>query len=262
MCWRPRSVRTPGLPWHSWMLWRVTIRTLISSNLLWCTRALGWTLWAQTCVPAPAGLAASVTFDEPRYRALANRVSGQVGQAIRFDGKASFLEVPASAAMDAGEGDFSVEIWLRTTVKDRIRNLADHRNEAPRGWLLYIRRDQPGFQVADAAMVADAVPAGAPAIADGRWHHVVGVAKRLPPQPPAIYVDGRGPFKGQRNVPLANLSHQTPLWFGRHHRNSYVAREDYFFTGDLDEFAFYRRALTPADVAALYRAGRAGQCKK
>lgn len=226
---------------------------------------MGWlasAALAQKCVPAPAGLSAAVTFDEPQYRSYPNRIAGQVGQALRFDGRARFVEIPVSPALNAGEGDFSVEIWFRTTVKDRIRNLADNRSQAPRGWLLYIRRDQPGFQVADAATVADAIPLGSPSISDGRWHHIVGVANRLPPQPPVIYVDGRGPFKGQRNVPLVNLDHNTPLWFGRHHGNSFVSREDYYFTGDLDEFAFYRRALTPADVAALFRAGRAGQCKK
>lgn len=161
-----------------------------------------------------------------------------------------------------GEGDFSIEIWVRTTVNNRIRNLADFRSEAPRGWLIYIRRDQPGFQVSDAATIADAVPTGSPGISDGRWHHIVGVAKRLPPQPPQIYIDGRGPFKGQKNIPLANLDHQTPMWFARHHRNAYVHSENHFFNGGLDEFALYRRALTPADVATLYRAGRAGKCKK
>jgi Concanavalin A-like lectin/glucanases superfamily len=215
---------------------------------------------AQTCISAPAGLSGSVTFDEPRFRSAPNRITGIVGKAMRFDGKGQFEELADSRSFQVGDADFSVELWVRTTAGKSIRNLVDFRNDKPQGWTMFIQQGKPGFQVADGGAVIYA--SSTTPIADGRWHHVVAIAKRLPPQPSVLWVDNAGPYKSPRNVPLSSLDHSTPLWLARHHRNIYVNRDEIYFQGDLDEIALYRRALTPTDIAALYRAGRAGKCKK
>jgi len=201
------------------------------------------------------------TFDEPMF-AAATHVPGIVGKALRFDGKATFFEIPAATpGLNAGEDNFSVEVWVRSTTKATLRNIIDKRNAKPFGWLIYIRKGSPGFQVAFGAELTDSI-ATAYRIDDGKWHHIAGVVHRLPQQPPQLFVDGRLRARNGRNTTLANINNDAPLWIARHHANAYIKRDDLYFDGDVDELSFYRRALGPAEVATLFKAGRAGKCRK
>jgi hypothetical protein len=218
-------------------------------------------LVAQTCAPPPRNLSAWFTFDEPIFR-RATRIPGIVGRALRFDGKSTFFEIPAQTpGLNGGEENFSVEVWVRTPKRGNIRNIADKRSTDPRGWLIYIRKGAAGFQVVNGAELTDSVADKYP-IDDGKWHHIVGVARRLPQQPPQVFVDGQLRAQNGRKITLANIDNDAPLWLARHHANNYIRRDDIFFEGDIDELSFYRRALDPAEVAALFRAGRAGKCRK
>lgn len=218
-------------------------------------------LFAQPCATPPKNMTASFSFDEPLF-AKASRVPGIVGNALHFNGNASFFEIPATTpGLNAGEENFTAEAWIRTTTKQVMRNIVDKRDAIPKGWLLYIRRGFAGFQVVYGAELTDAISTNY-RIDDGKWHHVVGVARRLPQQSPQIYVDGQLRAKNGRNITLANINNNAPLWLARHHANAYINRDDVYFDGDVDELAFYRRALEPAEIAALYKAGRAGKCRK
>lgn len=234
--------------------------TLNSITLL-CLSCISVVAIAQPCAPVPKNMSAWFTFDEPLFNS-ANRIPGMVGQALHFDGKESYFEIPASTpGLNAGEENFSVEAWVRTTNGKSVRNIIDKRDPNARGWLIYIRSGSPGFQVVNGPEITDAI-ATATNIADGRWHHIVGVAKRLPPQAPMVFVDGQLRVQSGRNVTLADISNTAPVWIARHHANVYVKRENIYFDGDVDELSFYRRALTPAEIASLYKAGRAGKCRK
>jgi hypothetical protein len=216
---------------------------------------------AQKCAPVPKDLAAWFTFDEPMFERGVNRIPGHVGHALHFNGRSDYVNLPDQQRFKVGEGDFSVELWMRTQEKAGVRNVVEFRDGAPKGWLVFIRRGAVGVQIADHSFIADTIADKYP-IADGKWHHVVATIKRLPPQPARIYVDGVLRAQTGRNVPLSNLDHAMPLWLARHRKNSIVARDDIFFPGDLDELSVYRRALTAAEIAAIYRAGRAGKCRQ
>lgn len=234
--------------------------TLNSITLL-CFSCISAVALAQPCAPAPKNLSAWFTFDEPMFRA-ANHVPGMVGQALRFDGKTEFFEIPAATpGLNGGEENFSVELWVKTTNSKSIRNIVDKRDMDARGWLIYIRSGNAGFQILNGPEITDSI-ATSINIADGRWHHIVGVAKRLPPQAPMVFVDGQLRAQAGRNITLGSIDNHAPVWIARHHANPYVKRDNIFFDGDVDELSFYRRALTPAEIAALYKAGRAGKCRK
>ena len=234
--------------------------TQTSISLL-CLSFTSAVLSGQACAPAPKNLSAWITFDEPVFNTAA-RVTGMVGRALHFDGKSAYAEIPASTpGLNPGEENFTVELWVRTSDKTRVRNIVDKRSANPDGWLIYIRSGSPGFQVAHGSEVADSI-ATLYSIADGRWHHVAGVARRLPPQAPMIFVDGQLRAQNGRNITLANIDSNAPVWIARHHSNSYVPRDNIYFEGDVDELSFYRRALSPAEIGALFRAGRAGKCRR
>jgi Concanavalin A-like lectin/glucanases superfamily len=240
---------------------------LTISNSPWFTKLLLAALvlplaaWGQKCAPAPKGLSAWFTFDEPVFSKPGTRIPGKVGQAIHLDGHGQYYELPNSAPGPGfGSEDFSIELWFRTTETKRTRSIVDHRNKLPNGYLVYLREGSVGFQVANGEDRSDSVSKAA-LVADGRWHHILAVCRRLPSQPLAVYVDGKLASRTGRNVTLDTLNPQVPLWLGRHHGNNFVGSDDYFLAGDLDELTFYRRALEAPEALTLFRAGAAGKCR-
>ena len=249
--------------------------TLLStmSRLRWCIElTLGiiaaCPLGAQSaCAPAPLGLSAWFTFDEPIFRQPGEhrpeRVPGLVGRALKFNGKDQYVEIPASTpGLDMGEDDFSIELWIRTT--DSLHGnptIVDKRDRSPLGYVIFVYRGHPGFQVANEEMTDKAIPMSVN-IADDRWHHVAGVVKRLPPEHFLIYVDGvKQQQESGRNAPLVNLDVPEPLWLGRHHANKFVPRDNIYFEGEIDELSFYHRALTASEIRSIFRAGSRGKCR-
>src|SRR6266850_2812192 len=145
------------------------------------------------CAPAPPGLSAWFTFDEPLFRQTgehrAQRIPGMAGSAFKFNGKDQYIEIPATTpGINMGEGDFTIELWVRTTDSQSTCGIVDKRDYSPLGYVIFLYRGHPGLQTADGdrhySVSAKSV------IADNRWHHIAGVVKRLPPQPLEIYADG------------------------------------------------------------------------
>ena len=217
------------------------------------------------CVPLPAGMTGWLGFDEPMFRQRGPHaptvIPGLVGSALRFNGKDQYFELPAGTkGWDPGDGDFTVELWVRTTNATRTVNIVDKRSHDPYGYLIFLWRGHPGFQVPIPDVHTNALAREDP-IADGRWHHVAGIVRRSPMGPFHIYVDGRLSPSTARNVTLRNIDVAAPLWLGRHHANAIIDRDNIYFEGDIDELTFYRRALTPAEILSIYRAGAKGKCR-
>jgi hypothetical protein len=188
------------------------------------------------------------------------RVPGMVGSALRFNGIDQYFEVPASTpGLNVGEDDFTIELWIRTKQSATVISVVDKRGHQPLGYLIFVHQGHPVFHLADGNKAYGRI--AETDIADGRWHHVAGVAQRLPPQPATIYVDGvRHQHEAMQDATLANLNVPQPLWLGRHHANVERDREDIYFQGEIDELTFYRRALTAAEIQSIYRAGAHGKC--
>jgi hypothetical protein len=235
-----------------------TLRLIMLLGIAWVARG------QSGCASAPPGISAWFTFDEPMFRQPGEhrpqRVPGLVGSALRFNGIDQYFEVPASTpGLDVGEDDFSIELWIRTKQSVGTPSVVDKRGRQPLGYLIFTYKGQAALQLADGSRGRG--PFAEANIADGRWHHVAGVVKRLPPQPSALFVDGVRSGKGEEPT-LANLDVPQPLWLGRHHANGYVDRENIYFQGDIDELTFYRRALSEKEVRSIFRAGALGKCHR
>jgi hypothetical protein len=227
-------------------------------------------LRAASCAAAPPGLTGWLHFDEQMFREPGEhspqRIPGQVGSALRFDGRGQYFELPASTkGWDPGSGDFSLELWVRTTDATSTANIVDKRSYDPWGYLIFLWNGELHFQVPTPARhekTTDKVAGPAPhyKIADGKWHHVAGVVRRLPPQNFFVYVDGIVRGQSSDGVTVHNITVPAPLWLGRHHANKLVQTNETYFAGDIDEVSFYNRALTPTEIQSIYRAGSAGKC--
>jgi hypothetical protein len=212
---------------------------------------------AQPCAVSPKGLSAWFNFEDVSKLSA----PGKVGKAIHLDGKAQFLELPASTkGMSVGSENFSIELWVRTSAHISARPLVDKRDTNPSGYLLFVQYGRIGLQVSHGSDRSDTIAQTNP-INDNRWHHVAAVAKRLPPQPARIYIDGKLSSGKSKNLSIENLDNNVPLWLGRHHPNVLVDRDNIYFAGDLDELSFYRRDLSEAEILSIYRAGPSGKCR-
>lgn len=201
-------------------------------------------------------LGAAFSFEE----ASPLRIKGKVGNGLGFNGKNQFLEMPdKTKGIDMGSEDFSISLWIRTSDGTSIKSIVDKRDGSPKGYLVFVQNGRVAFQVTNGGDRSDIFANGV-SIADNRWHHVVAIAKRLPPQPPKLFVDGKLAKAPGKNLTIESIDTPVPLWLGRHHRNRFVVTDDEYYRGDLDELYFFRRALTAQEVSILHTSGFAGKC--
>jgi hypothetical protein len=169
--------------------------------------------------------------------------------AARFDGVDDRVNMgdPASGSLDVGTGDFSVELWLKTSVR-REQAAISKRGPGPY-WQVTVT-DDPGrvgrvrMNVSDGA-VRRQVYGPTVRVDDGAWHHVVAVVDR--DTAITVYVDGAahatpGAFVG-------DIGNAAALLVGKSSGYPY-------FKGDLDEIALYATTLAPARIQAHHAAGR------
>src|SRR5215831_5671569 len=88
------------------------------------------------CLNPPAGLTGWLRFDEPTVQQKSMHapevIAGRVGRALRFDGKGQYFELPAGTkGWDPGTGDFTVELWVRTSDTTHTVNVVDKRSHDP-----------------------------------------------------------------------------------------------------------------------------------
>ena len=222
------------------------------------------------CTPPPRTMVAWFPFDETsgtvaRDIAWGNHgaytgttsVAGEVLAARRFNGTTDQVKVPNAPQLNFGQGNFSVDLWLRTNTSVLLPVILDKRSSVPQGYSLFLYNGQPGIQLADGSSFGNFI--AIPNVADGTWHHVAVTVNRTSATGIKFYIDGA--FV-QAFSPLAlpgSLSNPNPLWIGV--REPALGGGGYF-PGDLDEIELFNSELSPAAVARLYQAGYAGKCKE
>ncbi|MEI6357963.1 MAG: LamG-like jellyroll fold domain-containing protein, partial [Verrucomicrobiota bacterium] len=235
------------------------------------------------CVPAPSGLvawlraegAASDVFSDsgtftgnPRYAA------GKTGLAFDLDG-ASEIVINDSPELD--QSSFTIETWIYPTVVDGTVDIIANKETSYPSLLTDIQ-----FELGIKGPLSDApstIPMGnlaffvsgvrglpdnyggwtdaKAAIPLNQWTHV---AFTVAPGTVTAYVNGAVTFKATEltGSPVAN---NWPLKIGSR-STVYVTqvRPQDRFNGRIDEFSFYGRALTGAEIGSVFQAGSAGKC--
>lgn len=183
-------------------------------------------------------------------------IPGKVDRARNFNGSGDLVRVPDHASLNFGQGDFSVDAWVRTTVGNAgVQVVTEKRQQPTRGWSLYLFNGNPGFQLADGTSFTNWN--SGTNIADGNWHFVAVTVDRNDPNGLKIYVDNVVQSFDPTPHP-GSVSTTSPLWIGARD----PAFGQTFFNGDIDELELFSRALTAAEVDALFRADSAGKCKE
>lgn len=93
-------------------------------------------------------------------------------------------------------------------------------------------------------------------LADGKFHHVAVSIRRNAADGIKLYVDGNVVFTGDSRPAVGSLDNAAAFLIGGHAFDSFRS-----FNGLIDEFEFFKRALTNGEVKAIYDAGSSGKCK-
>jgi hypothetical protein len=194
-------------------------------------------------------------------------VAGEVGFAFTFNGGGS-VNIPRAPQLDVGN-QVTVEFWMKadpantmTTYQGLVTSdfygieIANGDSQAQTMGLNFFISTNSGAFFPE---TADANGGGA-AVSAGQWHHVAGTYDGTQLQ---LYVDGQPSgkpylYSGPISPMLANSFVTIGSEDGR--MNCLACVSARYFKGLIDEATIYNRALSAAEIAAIYTAGSAGKC--
>ncbi len=182
--------------------------------------------------------------------------AGLIGDGAQTFGAATRVDIPDNGTeFDwAREASFSFEAWFKTTssgVTALSRNRVDQ-GQATSWWIGTSPQGTGIMELRDNAGT-NTVLKGTKVIADGQWHHVIGVRDGAANQN-RLYVDGvlEGTlnqtfvtdFSAPGSLPVA-IGYLTP-WNGENQLH---------LIGEIDEVAIFNRAVSASEAAEFYNAG-------
>jgi hypothetical protein len=217
------------------------------------------------CITPPAGLVSRWTGDSTTadFNGLNNGAlkngatyaAGKVGNAFSFnDSTYAHVSVPDSPSLNVGTGDFSMDAWIKTSSKKDLGSI-QHKNVPGLGYEFFVRFGGfgPGVQFGDGQNQVTVGLDGGIFLADGYFHHVAVSVQRHEPDGIKLFLDGNLVRTADPRSVTGSLDNNTPFLIGGHTQDAWRS-----FSGLIDEFEFYKRALSVEEVKAIYLAGSAG----
>jgi len=187
---------------------------------------------------------------------------GMVGQAFRFNGSNSFVEIPRGACLDV-KTQLTIECWIKADLDNPMNECCQGIVSSDFYDLEVSSTIEPvginfGISAENGMTTSDANNGGA-VISSGEWHHVGATYDGARLQ---LYIDGQ--------VSGKPLLHSGPIFPMQAKSFVAIGSEDgrtvcpncvgeRYFKGLIDEVSIYDRALTAAEIAAIYHAGSAGK---
>ncbi len=252
-------------------------------NMLQCTVPL---VFDRCCVDRPPGLVNWWTFDElatdsfiakdsagaddhgvtkPANASAPSRAPGIVDNAICFSGDMQWMEVSDSAEVrirgncnpNADGESITIDAWINPSQTAAPAMLIDKRQVATQnGYFLSI--ESGGFLKITLNDSAQHSWTGTYAVVANQWNFIAVTLDRCGANTLKLFVNGA---VESFSVPvLGKLSAGGKFYLGRQFPPS-TTRPPMFYAGCIDELEFFKRALSPAEIAAIRHAGSAGKCK-
>lgn len=162
--------------------------------------------------------------------------TGKAGGGLQFQAPTDAVVVPHTPAFSP-LSQVTMAAWINHAPTTGYRSIMDKRDATADGFDLYLAPSSKLFIRINNHTLSSTTP-----VADGTWHHVVGVydgnALRL-------YVDGV--LDASKTVGLTQLTTSGDLMIGHHH-----AQNGFTFSGVMDAVKLYSVALDHAEIQALY----------
>ena len=176
----------------------------------------------------------------------AKMVAGKHGEALEFDGKDDFVEVPLEDSITFSTGDsLTVQVWIKTDDEPPKNDgiVGNYRPGTDAVWILSVSGDDAaargkmGFSVRDKGRANSAGIRSVDFLNDDEWHVLAGVrdqkAKKI-----RFYVDGKLIDEVDDNTKDINSGQS--IWVGEHLNR--------FYKGLIDEVKVWNRPLTAAEL--------------
>ncbi|MDP3015412.1 MAG: LamG domain-containing protein, partial [bacterium] len=180
--------------------------------------------------------------------------SGKVSGALSFDGVDDYVDVGNNLEWP---GALTVSTWHRRTTKDTVRAdgivgnwFWDPDTQLRRGWVIryYINTDSLVFMIelTNGSLVTERHLGFTMSV--GEWYHVVGVFN--PDRTTKLYVNGvlRATDTAPAGYNQIAYDSPYPMLIGYNPVNAG------YFPGLIDEVRIYNRALSAAEITAIYNA--------
>jgi hypothetical protein len=230
------------------------------------------------CLPPPVGLVGwwraegngedSIGTNQAEVPSGVTYVPAEVGLGFDLEGNTNRILVPDAPELNFGPNqDFSIEAWIQpladpgnyTDPSGEIMTVVAKRYNpdllTALGYEVFLAGGRLSFQMDDTLDVYHNFNAG-PDLRDGRFHHVAVTVQRNSITGLQFYVDGQLIDTFDPTIVPGDLSNTEPLRIGNHPIPTLPA----FYHGIIDEVSLYNRALSAAEIAAIYNAGSAGKC--
>lgn len=176
----------------------------------------------------------------------AKTVAGKHGEALEFDGKSVFVEVPLEDSIAFSTGDsLTVQVWVKTDDEPPKNDgiVGNYRPGTDALWILSVSGDNPAtrgkmaFSVRDKGRANSAGITSPDFLNDDKWHVLAGVrdqkAKKV-----RFYVDGKLIDEVDDNTKDINSGQS--IWVGEHLNR--------FYKGLIDEVKVWNRPLTAEEL--------------
>ena len=224
------------------------------------------------CTPPPAGLVGwwEAESDASDSKGTNNGsqqggvtfAAGKDGQAFNLDGSSGYVNIPASASLNVGAGaGLTIECWIKPSDVAKNHALVEWNSGSGLGshfWISVIAPDGNGpgclyANLIDTSGNRHSFTTAGNVVNTNVFQHValtydqasgVGV----------IYYNGTA-------VATQNLGSFTPQTSYGLQLGDRITDPNSFYRGLLDEVSLYSRALSSAEIAAIYSAEAAGKCQ-
>ncbi len=174
---------------------------------------------------------------------------GMVDQAFEFDGVDDYVEMPDSPSLDLVGTDFTIDFWLKTTDLEALYVKKYYMHGGP-GWAI----GQTTGNLHNQLCFWDAYGwrHSGVSVTTGSWVHIA-VVGRISTSQLSWYINGTE----VSITPFSPIQDSVaPIYFGTE-----VPGGPFHLDGLLDEVEIFNRALSAAEIQAIYQAGSAGKCK-
>jgi hypothetical protein len=175
------------------------------------------------------------------------QVEGKIGKGLKFDGK-SVLEVEYQPILDHFQNGITVMAWVKKDESDQWNTIVSR--EIDSSWSEYIGlaivKNKPLFSVDPDGKKYTNVSAET-IVQPGIWIHLAGTFDNHTFK---LFVNGQLVKSGSCDSPLLFHDHN-PLLIGGNSNNQKKSLVD-CFNGTIDEVKLYNRALTVAEIKAIF----------
>lgn len=177
-------------------------------------------------------------------------IPGMVDGALSFDGKDDVVAVPTVSLQLAATG-LTIDAWVRVDPEDLEGMFVDTRLPGLAGFMFLHKDGRLAFKLEN----LPGTTAPGPDLRDGQWHHVAVTVDVNTPPSGTLYVDGQ-------NVHTFTLAAVSALNFTQDILIGNDPLNQLALQGTMDEVEIFNRALSAAEIQAIFQSGSAGKCKE